>query len=318
MKKFIKDKQYFIISNMKIIKEEKNENYSIDTKEIGLEEISNLSNETTKKILKLISKESMYPKQIAKKLNLHEQNIYYYIKKLEKSKLIEIERSENVNGTIANFYITSSDSFYFKINDFKKTPKLKEKESDYLKPFIENGKLNALIIVGSPDPHGPQKARSKDGYYGMDLALFLGTYLTYTENLKVKLDTETTEKDLKNNLIIIGGPIVNKVTDMINDKMPIKFDEESKGIYSSTTKKTYFNEEIGMINKISNPFDDTKKILLLAGLRNAGTKSCILAFLKHFDDLQKPNNYNKKIESKIIEGIDLDSDGIVDDCDFLE
>lgn len=303
---------------MKIVKEEKSENYSLDTKEIDIEEISNLSNETTKQILKLLSQEIMYPKQIAKKLKIHEQNIYYYIKKLEKSKLIEIEKSENINGTVANFYRTSSDSFYFKVTEFKKTPKLKEKTSDYLKPFIENGKLNAIIIVGSPDPHGPQKARSKDGYYGMDLALFLGTYLTHTENLKVKLDTEVSEKDLKNNLIIIGGPIVNKVTEMINDKMPIRFDEESKGIYSSVTKKTYFNEEIGMVNKIDSPFLENKKILLLAGLRNAGTKSCILAFLKYFDELQKPNNYNKKIESKIIEGIDLDSDGLVDDCDFLE
>lgn len=303
---------------MKIIKEEQNENYSLDTKEINLEEISNLSNTVAKEILKLLSKTSMYPKQIAKKLNIHEQNIYYYIKKLEKIKLIEIEKSENINGTIANFYITSSDSFYFKINDFQKTPKIKEKESTYLKPFIENGKLNAIIIVGSPDPHGPQKARSKDGYYGMDLALFLGTYLTHIENLKVKLDTEVIETDLKNNLIIIGGPIVNKVTAMINDKMPIRFDEQTKGIYSSCTKKTYYNEEIGMINKIENPFSENKKILILAGLRNAGTKSCILAFIKHFEELQKPNNYNKKIDCKIIEGIDLDSDGLVDDCEFLE
>ena len=303
---------------MKIIKEQNNENYSLETEEINLEDISNLSNKIAKQILKLISTTSMYPKQIAKKLNLHEQNVYYYIKKLEKIKLIEIEKSENINGTLANFYKTSNDSFFFKINEFSKTPKIKEKESDYLKPFIENGKLNAIIIVGSPDPHGPQKARSKDGYYGMDLALFLGTYLTHIENLKVKLDTEVNEKDLKNNLIIIGGPIVNKVTDIINNKMPIRFDEQTKGIYSSATKKTYYNEEIGMVNKIDSPFSENKKILVLAGLRNAGTKSCILAFIKHFDELQKPNSYNKKIESKIIEGIDLDSDGIVDDCEFLE
>ena len=31
--------------------------------------------------MKLISNNSIYPKEIAKKLKIHEQNIYYYIKK---------------------------------------------------------------------------------------------------------------------------------------------------------------------------------------------------------------------------------------------
>src|SRR3989344_2403073 len=38
-------------------------------------------------------------------------------------------------------------------------------ESEFLEPFISNGQLDSLIIVGSPDPHGPDKARSRDGYY---------------------------------------------------------------------------------------------------------------------------------------------------------
>jgi hypothetical protein len=58
-----------------------------------------------------------------------------------------------------------------------------------------------LSIVGSPDPHGPSKARSKDGYFGMDLALFLGTFLSNITGSKVKLDTEIQDKDLENNNI---------------------------------------------------------------------------------------------------------------------
>jgi hypothetical protein len=39
---------------------------------------------------------------------------------------------------------------------------------------------------------------------------------------------------------------------------------------------------------------------------------------KHFEKLQKPNFKDKKTLSKVIEGVDLDSDGTVDDCEFLE
>ena len=195
----------------------------------------------------------------------------------------------------------------------------KKLESTYLKPFITESKLNSLIIVGSPDPHGPQKARSRDGYFGMDLALFLGSFVSFVPDFKVRLDTEVTEKELtENNLILIGGPIVNRITNKINEYMPIYFDEKKKGIYSKLSKKTYFNDEIGIINKFKNPFNKDKSILLIAGIRNSGTKAGILSFLKHFDKLKKGNIYLPNIKSSVVEGIDLNSDGKIDDCEFLE
>lgn len=304
---------------MKIVKEENNKSYSIEANEISCENLSVLSTKTSKDILNLISKKPMYPKQIAKALNLHEQNIYYYIKKLEKQNLIEIKKSENINGTIANFYSTSSDAFFIKFKEFKETNMTYQKESEFLKPFIKSGKFNAIIVVGSPDPHGPQKARSKDGYFGMDLALFLGSFLSYIPESKVRLDTQISQKELEeNNLIVIGGLIVNKISSDINNNMEILFDEEKKGFYSKISKKTYFNDEIGIINKFISPYNDKKKILFIAGLRNSGTKSAILAFLKHFSKIREGNNYDKNISSKVVEGIDLDSDGQVDDVEFLE
>jgi hypothetical protein len=56
-------------------------------------------------------------------------------------------------------------------------------------------------VVGSPDPHGPERARSRDGYYGIDLGLFLGTFLYYVSDFSVKLDTEVTGDDLKKNFL---------------------------------------------------------------------------------------------------------------------
>ena len=304
---------------MKIVKQKNGKSLMIKTQEIKLEDLPNLNNALAMGILKSLEAKEMYPKQIAKKLKIHEQNVYYYIRQLERAKLISVARQENINGTVAKFYKLNSDSFFVKVGEFRESSKLEESGSEFLKPFIQNGELNALIVVGSPDPHGPQKARSKDGYFGMDLALFLGTFLNYVNESKVKLDTEVQEKDLhENNLIILGGPIVNKVTEMINKKMPIYFDEEKKGFYSTISKKTYFHDEIGVINKTKSPFNKDKMVLVIEGLRNSGTKAAIISFIKKFKDLEKGNRFNENIHSKVVEGEDLNSDGLVDSAEILE
>ena len=304
---------------MKIVKQSNGKSLMLKTQEIKLEDLPNLNNALVMSILKSLEIKEMYPKQIAKKLKIHEQNVYYYIRQLEKAKLISVARQENINGTVAKFYKLNSDSFFVKVGEFRESSKLEESGSEFLKPFIQNGELNALIVVGSPDPHGPQKARSKDGYFGMDLALFLGTFLNYVNESKVKLDTEVQEKDLhENNLIILGGPIVNKVTEMINKKMPIYFDEGKKGFYSTISKKTYFHDEIGVINKTKSPFNKDKMVLVIEGLRNSGTKAAIISFIKKFKDLEKGNRFNESVHSKVVEGEDLNSDGLVDSAEILE
>lgn len=303
---------------MQIVKEKNGKIFSLSSKELDFVGVSILNNELSRKILTKL-KAPMYPKQLAKEIKVHEQKVYYYIRKLESAKLISIVKNENINGTIANYYKVSSDSFFFKVSEFEESTKIISKESDYLKPFILEGHLNALIVVGSPDPHGPQKARSRDGYFGMDLALFLGTFINLIPDSRVKLDTEISEKELReNNLIVLGGPIVNKVSSEINSNLPIYFDEEKKGVYSKITKRVYHDEEIGYINKIKSPYNKDKEILSIAGLRNSGTKAAILSFLKHFTKISEGNNSNNKIHSRVVEGVDLDSDGVVDEVEFLE
>ncbi|MDD3264007.1 MAG: ArsR family transcriptional regulator [Candidatus Nanoarchaeia archaeon] len=295
-------------------------NYLLDTKEIKLKNLKSLSSTLSQKILENLENKPMYPKELAKKLKENEQKIYYHIKNLEKSGFIKILKTQNIHGALANIYCSTQDSFFFKFKDLKLAQKIstKENQNDYLKPFILDGKLNCLIIVGSPDPHGPDKARSKDGYYGMDFALFLGIHLNYIPNLNVKLDTETRQEDLENNnLIILGGPITNRVMAKFNDKLPIRF-EQGNNIRSTISSTTYHNDENGMIVRISNPFNKEKKILIVAGKRHSGTRASIIAFLKHFNEICIGNKYNEKIYAKVVEGLDLNSDGVVDDVDFVE
>lgn len=307
---------------MFLIKKIKGGMVSLASKELKNEHIKSLSSKLAYNILKEISEIPLYPKDIARKLKVNEQKVYYHIRNLEKSGIIEIVKKENIQGTVANYYKLTAPSFSIKLKEFEATPKIKdyyEKDINFLEPFIIQGKFNAKIIVGSPDPHGPEKARSRDGYYGIDLALFLGTFLNYLPELSVKLDTEVHSEDLQNNLIIFGGPVVNTIAEKINNKLPIKFDKKNNwNIFSSISNEIYHTDETGIIIKMKNPFNDKKQILLLAGKRYAGTKAVIISFLKYFEEICKGNKYNNKIHAKVVEGIDLDSDGIVDDVKILE
>lgn len=260
----------------------------------------------------------MYPIDIAKALKVHEQKIYYHIRNLEKAGIIKVVKKETKQGATANFYSLTEPAFVIRFKEFETTSKIGQirNESEFLEPFIKDGQLNSLIIVGSPDPHGADKARSRDGYYGMDLALFLGTFLNYVPKFNVKLDTEVRDDDLQNNLILIGGPVVNKVMEKVNQKLPIRF--EDGNIKSTASNEIYPQDECGLIVKTRNPFNPDKYILVVAGKRFSGTRAAIIAFLKDFKKVTIGNIHNPEIKAKVVEGVDLDSDGIVDDIEFRE
>ena len=304
---------------MKIIKQEKGKTLMLATKQLTVKGASILGNPLAMKVLETLRKEAMYPKELAKKLKMHEQKVYYYIHQLEDVGIIAVTKQERLQGMTAKWYAPVSDSFFMPLRAFREGAKVEESASGFLNPFISEGVLNALMIVGSPDPHGPLKARSRDGYFGMDLALFLGTFLHGVQGSKVRLDTEVQEKELReNHLIILGGPIVNKTAELLGTHAPIYFDEIKKGFYSKVSEKLYVQEEVGVIVKCKSPFNKEKQVLFIAGIRNWGTKAAILAFLQKFSELEKGNVYDSEVFCKVVEGVDLDSDGTIDSVEILE
>ena len=306
---------------MIIVKKEKNKILSIPTSEVNINSIRTVGSELAVKILKAIYEKPDYPLGIARRLGVNEQKVYYHIKHLERAGIIEVADRVEKSGSTAKIYRLKSKSFFFKLGEFEEANKIIQvrNESSFLKEFIHEGELNAKIIVGSPDPHGPERARSRDGYYGIDLALFLGTFLNYVPDLSVKLDTEVRESDLNNNLILIGGPVINKVSEKVNNYLPIFFKKDSGwNLFSKLSNKTYSDEETGAIVKIDNPFFKGKKVLLIAGKRYSGTRAAITAMLKHFDEVKKGNSKDPNVKARVVLGLDLNSDGIVDDVEFLE
>ena len=304
---------------MYVVNKRKGKVRSLPAKEISGDSMKALASRLSRRILETISSEQLYPRQIAKRLRENEQSIYYHIRKLESAGLIAVSGEKTVSGVKANLYSLREKAFVIRFGEYEEDKSIGDVDdsAEFLEPFIEAGKLNAVIIVGSPDPHGPQKARSRDGYYGIDLALFFGTFLRYLPKLNVRLDTEVREEDLSRNLVILGGPIVNTVSARVNPHLPIRFDK-SMNIVSTLSKKTYMDNESGMIVKADNPFNPRSKVLVIAGKRHAGTRAVMLAFLERYEDLSKGNLLAPHIMAKVVEGFDMDSDGIVDSVEILE
>ncbi|MEM4363756.1 MAG: S-layer protein, partial [Candidatus Diapherotrites archaeon] len=188
-----------------------------------------------------------------------------------------------------------------------------------LKEFSKNGSFVGKIVVGSPDLHGQFKARARDGHFCGEIAAYIGSNFLSYEMPLVYLDTMT--KDLKeenSNLILIGGPLTNKLTNQANSFLPIKFEKENNwALKSNITGKTYGDDNIGVIEKINHPYFKNKTIVVIAGKRNTGTMAAIIALTKKEKVLAKQNE-NTKVQAKIIEALDLNGDGIIDDIEIKE
>ena len=295
---------------------------ALPAKEISGTQAKHLGSGLAEKILGMLAQKPMYPAEIAKELDVHEQKIYYHVRNLLSSGMIKVEKEEIVAGALARFYSISSPAFFVRYSEMRPAPRVvqeKGKESDFLEPFIKNGRLDAKIIVGSPDPHGPEMSRSRDGYFAVDLALFLGSFLDSGDKPAVLLDTEVSTSDLKGNLILVGGPIVNTITSEVNSSLPVHFDPRAKwNVVSGPSGKQYPDEEAGIVVKVPNPYNRVKRLLVVAGKRKAGTAAAVRAFVSRFDKIREGNAKDQIVSAHVVRGLDKDSDGRIDDAEILE
>jgi hypothetical protein len=267
--------------------------------------------------------EPAVPIDVAKRLGIHEQKVYYYINKFKNAKLIREVKSEPRHGTIAKYYKIQDYAFGLKLDKVPAKDELNIHSPlhvKFLEPFIMDGNLNAKIIVGSPDPHGPWKARASDSCCAIDFALYIGAFTMGKQVPNYKLDTEVREKDLKGNLILFGGPTVNMITRKINKNLPIFFEikRDLRRIKSELSGKLYRGDEFGIIEIVENPWDKRGRVLVLAGKRFHGTRSAVLAWIKHLDKIMLGNKNNPRIIAKVVRGFDMNGDGIIDDAEIQE
>ena len=285
------------------------------------------------KILTLLNQKPMYPLEVARQLGVHEQKVYYHIRKLEKSGAITVEREEKKKGATAKYYTPVSPAFGIEFPAGYKTmhrPSLlaaNQKIHEFFKEFTNaDGGFEGKIVVGSPTPHGPFKTSARDGHYSAHLAFFLGQFMKMPAEFAIKLDVDVkAEKEEKNNLILVGGPGTNLLTQELNDHLPSRFRMQSSaqgylfgGLVSQKTGVVYTADVAGEVAKISNPWDKTKSVIVLAGNKEVGTKACVLALTNFWQKTLKGYRDSDGTFAAVIQGFDLDGDGKVDSIEVSE
>ena len=246
----------------------------------------------------------------------------YHFKILEKLGLVEKIKEEKIAGAVANYYKVTKKAFIVNVfgDDLLKSSKkitMPEIEPpEWLKFFSKKGVFTGKIVVGSPDLHGPFSARSRDGWCAAELTLYMGRFFKSFGDNSIILDTAINSEDLKNNLILIGGPITNSITRRVNDLLPMSFDlRGSNAIIDKKELKKYTEDNIGIVALINNPFNNDKKrkILVCAGKKIDGTRAAIIALIKYPEMIPKTSNF-----SILVESLDKDSDGLIDDVRFIK
>ena len=284
------------------------------------------------KILTLLSEEEMYPLEIARKMEIHEQRIYYHIRKLVKAGAIAVQKEEKKKGAIAKYYKTISPAFGiefplgYKIFQNLTLPNVAEKVQDFFGEFVDaEGVMDGKIVVGSPTPHGPFRTSARDGHYAAHLSLFMGQFVKMTRDFVIKLDVDVkAEKEERSNLILVGGPGTNLLTQEINRYLPIRFNMQSSekgfllgGLSSKKTSRVYTADAIGLVAKIVNPWNKNRRIIVLAGNKAVGTKACVLSLANFWKTTLQKYTIDS-VFAKVVQGFDLDGDGKVDSIEVIE
>ncbi len=304
----------------RLVKEDEGELWMKDVKLLEKED-ADLVSDKTLQVFKEIIEEETYPKRIAEKLDIHEQKIYYHIKKLKRAGLVEVSREERRGGALCKFYRPVAGALAFDISeDWSRSRRSSlDVESEVLgffSEFIGSGTFSGSVVVGSPKEHGPFMTAARDGHYAVQLGLYLGGFCGLEDRFVVKLDTEVkAEEALDRDMILIGGPITNTVSRDLNEELDVNFDwERTWKIVSDISGNSYSDENIGLVAKVKH--NDHVRILL-SGLDFEGTKTCILGVTqqpgKVLDGYKPGEDFYR-----VIRGLDRDGDGKTDDIEILE
>jgi DNA-binding transcriptional ArsR family regulator len=291
---------------------------AMDPKNLGI-----FANELALRIIRELSRKPRCAMDLARKLEVDEQKIYYHVRKLERAGVVKLVGTEMRYGMTAKIYRVLGPVVSAKLYDeWEKVEKHEVRAPrtlGFLKPFIKEGRLNAKIIMGSPHQHGKYEAAARDGVHIADIALFLGSFLNSSPDSIYRIDTEVRPEELKDNLILIGGPRTNTIVERINKDLPIYFDEKQDfDIFSKISGKRYGDRNNAVIVRARNPFNKKSEILLLAGKRSHGLRSAALAFIRHMDEVMAGNVNDNNIIAKVVDGIDRNGDGIIDSVKILE
>jgi DNA-binding transcriptional ArsR family regulator len=290
---------------------------ALDAKIVDGSQLSLLSADRLK-ILASLGEEPKYPAQVARELKMQVQTVYYHVRLLSEAGLIRFVELEEKGGATAKKFASTASALAVVVdsNAWKPFASAKmAKPPAFLEPFVAGGSTDLKFVLGSPDPHGKYRARASE-LAAVELAMYLGNFATFTYPLYL-LDTELKEKDKKANLVAVGGPKVNLLVSEINSHLPIQFEDKSFAIHSKLSGKTY-EENVAVLEIVENPFNRTKKIMVVAGTNHSATRVAVLALLKERQRILEGNQFSPTTTANVLQGYDEDGDGVVDAVEVLE
>jgi DNA-binding transcriptional ArsR family regulator len=277
------------------------------------------------KILQELASVDQCARELAKKLNASQQVVCYHLKELEKAGFIRLQRRERRRGAVAKYYRAEHAAIAVVASKLEgstvgvEETNLSEGSTKLLAPYVLNGSFNGHVIVGSPDQHGIFRERDLGGYHASYLAFFLGSLLPLARTNVIKLDTELTQQQILDNLILIGNPRVNTISMMMNEYLPMTYELAGPDVIMSTiSERTYAEPQDGAVQMIQNPMNSNSRVIILAGNETVGTQAAIMAFVKYTEDIAAGNVFNHEVVARVVSGVDANQDGMIDDVEFLE
>jgi len=286
--------------------------------------LSALSTALAWRILQELARSPDYPSSLADRLKVHEQKVYYHIRRLEAAGLVRVVREESRQGGSARVFAPTAEAFAVVLKGrgtTVPTPALPRsgEVARFLGEFSRRGTFDGAIVIGSPYPHGPFLTTARDSPYAVELGFFLGRLFAPPKGFVVRLDTEVKAAGPgREHMILVGGPVANIITADLNPHLAVNFDwKDVWRVESSRTHRSYTDEQVGLVAKVRNPWNKAKTIVVLSGLHYAGTHAGILG-LSRFADVVLEGYEPGEDFYRVVAGQDRDGDGRLDSVAVLE
>ena len=283
-----------------------------------------LSSPLAWRILQELGRAPDYPNALAARLKVHEQKVYYHVRRLEAAGFLRVVREEARRGASARILAPTAEAFAVLVRAKGSRialPSLPRagRAGAFLEEFGREGTFDGTVVVGSPYPHGPFLTTARDSPYAVHLGFFLGRLLGAPRGLVVKLDTEVKAAgEHRENMVLVGGPVANIVTMDLNPHLAVGFDwSQVWRMESSRTGRTYTDEQAGLVAKVRNPWNQERIVVVLSGLHFTGTLAAILGLCQFDDDVLRDYEPGKDFY-RVVSGQDRDGDGRIDAVTVLE
>ena len=162
-----------------------------------------------------------------------------------------------------------------------------------LRAFDRGAELGRVVVVygtANPDPSGTEKDKETAERIAENLEKFYSQW-TSPVNVVVKPDVNVTESDLEGVIVLVGGPVSNRLVNELDEKFPLRFEKmngewvltHTRDVTSflllgenTTLKKTYGNVTVavGSLKNVSgasvlmairNPYNESNYLVWVAG-----------------------------------------------------